>query len=108
MTPLSRRKTASPISFALVALTVLAAGQAAAQTGNQEKQVWERTLATGQAPAFSQFLARYPAGPYSSDAFRCLVEFRIDSTAEACSLRNGNGPPRPKHTETGHFVANLK
>ncbi|MEZ5826631.1 MAG: hypothetical protein R3C97_18440 [Geminicoccaceae bacterium] len=89
------------------ALFVLTPGLSRAQAPQSEENDWNIALADGSEAAFRQFLSRYPAGRFASDAFRCAVEVRIDPAAGGCSLEQGGGPPTALHVQIGHFVANI-
>ena len=59
-----------------VAMTPPAAGQ------SEEAQAWESAKAIGTVQALEDFLARYPIGPYSRDAFREIVRISNDLAPE--------------------------
>ena len=90
----------------LLALSPVSDGWA--QVPDAERQLWNRTLGLGTREAFGNFLDSYPTGRFASDAFRCLVELRIDPSAEGCAIEPEAGPAGPSRSEKGNFIADLR
>ena len=78
-----------------------------AQTGDQERQQWHEALAQGSARSFEMFLDRYPSGRYAGEAFRCLVETRLDPDSGGCAIEPGGGPPASRRTLSGNYLADI-